>query len=100
MSEKQPSKKSYEALSLRSNPLGHDPKERKPWGSAIFVDENGVAVSGLPHGLAQYFFDGDVYVVMTVDGKVVHLDESGNFFVFDVPVEAAAGWDDRYEGDM
>jgi hypothetical protein len=46
-------------LELALNPDGRDPRRRRPWGSAVFVDDEGRTIR---HGLAlrQYFIDGTV----------------------------------------
>jgi hypothetical protein len=87
---------SIEALSLQANALGHDPRKRSPWGSSIFVDKEGNAIQGSSHGLAQYFFDGDGYVITTIDGKVVHVDANREIVLLEVPPDAV-GWDVRHE---
>jgi hypothetical protein len=57
---------------------GHDPRRRRPWGSAVFHDGQGRPVTqGI--WLRQYFIDRDGNPVLTVDGRPVHLliDEEG-----------------------
>ena len=56
-------------LELAASPLGHDPRRRRPWGSA-WLD--------VP-GRRQYLIDRDGYPVLTTDGKPIHLliDENG-----------------------
>jgi hypothetical protein len=79
---------------LALSPSGHDPRRRRPWGSAVFHDEAGRAVKqGI--ALRQYFVDRDGNPVLTTDGRPVHiliddeghhvLDEAGQPIV--VPVE-------------
>jgi hypothetical protein len=61
-----------EALDLAPNPLGHDPRRRRPWGSRGF----GVPLGRRPKqgGWAgQYFIDRDGYPVLTTNGHPVHL---------------------------
>jgi hypothetical protein len=60
------------ALDLAPNPLGHDPRQRRPWGSMPFgVSEDQPPRSGmLPR---QYFIDRDGYPVLTTDGQPVHV---------------------------
>jgi predicted DNA-binding transcriptional regulator AlpA len=59
-------------LDLAPNPLGHDPRRRRPWGSRGF----GVPLDRPPKwgGWAgQYFIDRDGYPVLTTDGHPVHI---------------------------
>jgi hypothetical protein len=69
---------SWETLELAPNPLGKDPRRRRPWGSRFFgVPEDRPLRAG---GLArQYFLDRDGYPVLTTDGRPVHIvvDEHG-----------------------
>jgi Clp amino terminal domain, pathogenicity island component len=60
------------ALGLAPNPLGHDPRRRRPWGSMPFgVPEDRPPRSGmLPR---QYLIDRDGYPVLTTDGQPVHV---------------------------
>ena len=87
-----------DALDLAPNPLGHDPRRRRPWGSRGF----GVRLDRPPReGMLgrQYFIDRDGYPVLTTDGRPVHivvdedtvpvLDEHGHEMVG--PVEIPAG---------
>lgn len=57
-------------LDLASNPLGHDPWSRRPWGTVFATTRDGRAYR--PGGI-QWFFttDADGYVVRTVDGRPV-----------------------------
>ena len=87
------SEKSIEALLLRPNPLGVDPRQRSPWSSGIFFDSSGLAISGGKRPL-QYFFDADGFVIFTVDGQVVHVDDDHEFTSFDPPANAT-GWNIR-----
>jgi Clp amino terminal domain, pathogenicity island component len=59
-------------LELAPNPDGRDPRLRRPWGSAMFVDDDGRTFR---HGLAlrQYFIDRDGHPVLTADGRPVHM---------------------------
>jgi hypothetical protein len=59
-------------LDLAPNPLGHDPRRRRPWGSRGF----GVPLPRPPKkGMLgrQYFIDRDGYPVLTTDGHPVHI---------------------------
>jgi hypothetical protein len=59
-------------LELAPNPLGHDPRRRRPWGSRGF----GVPLGRPPkQGMLgrQYFIDRDGYPVLTTDGRPVHV---------------------------
>jgi predicted DNA-binding transcriptional regulator AlpA len=59
-------------LDLAPNPLGHDPRRRRPWGSRGF----GVPLDRPPKkGMLgrQYFIDRDGYPVLTTDGHPVHI---------------------------
>jgi predicted DNA-binding transcriptional regulator AlpA len=61
-----------DALDLAPNPLGHDPRRRRPWGSRGF----GVLLDRPPKaGMLgrQYFIDRDGYPVLTTDGRPVHI---------------------------
>ena len=61
------------APDLAPNPLGHDPRRRRPWGSRGF----GVPLGRPPKrgGWAgQYFIDRDGYPVLTTDGQPVHFE--------------------------
>jgi Clp amino terminal domain, pathogenicity island component len=66
-------------LELAPTPDGRDPRERRPWGSVMFTDEEGRTFR---YGLAlrQYFIDRDGNPVLTSDGRPVHMlvDEHGN----------------------
>ena len=59
-------------LELAPNPDGRDPRRRRPWGSAVFADDDG---STFRHGIAlrQYFIDRDGHPVLTTDGRPVHM---------------------------
>ena len=69
---------------LAPSPAGHDPRRRRPWGSAVFE------IPGKPWTPAngQYCIDRDGYAVLTTDGQPVGslhdkegktvLDEDGN----------------------
>jgi HAAS/Clp amino terminal domain, pathogenicity island component len=66
-------------LELAPTPDGADPRRRRPWGSAVFVDAGGRTFrQGL--ALRQYFVDRDGNPVLTSDGRPVHflVDEWGN----------------------
>jgi hypothetical protein len=59
-------------LELAPNPLGHDPRRRRPWGSRGFE----VPLDRPPKkGMLgrQYFIDRDGYPVLTTDGRPVHI---------------------------
>ena len=61
-----------ERLEQAPNPLGHDPRRRRPWGSRGF----GVPLDRPPKkGMLgrQYFIDRDGYPVLTTDGQPVHI---------------------------
>jgi hypothetical protein len=85
-------------LDLAPNPLGLDPRRRRPWGSRGF----GVPLGRPPKkGMLgrQYFIDRDGYPVLTTDGHPVHfvvdedtvpvLDEHGHETIG--PVEIPEG---------
>jgi len=83
---------------LAMTPSGHDPRRRRPWGSAVFHDTQGRPVKqGI--ALRQYFIDRDGNPVLTTDGRPVHLlidddgrdvlDEAGQPIV--APVEIPPG---------
>jgi len=59
-------------LELAPTPEGRDPRRRRPWGSAMFVDADGRTFR---HGIAlrQYFIDRDGHPVLTADGQPVHV---------------------------
>ena len=59
-------------LELAPNPDGRDPRRRRPWGSAMFVDDDGRTFR---YGIAlrQYFIDRDGHPVLTADGRPVHV---------------------------
>ena len=65
----------YLAWTQLLEPAGHDPRRRRPWGSAVFE------IPGRPWSPAngQYTIDRDGYPVLTSDGRPVgHLeDEAG-----------------------
>jgi hypothetical protein len=66
-------------LELAPTPSGKDPRQRRPWGSVMFTDDEGRTFrQGL--ALRQYFIDRDGTPVLTADGRPVHLlvDEHGN----------------------
>jgi predicted DNA-binding transcriptional regulator AlpA len=67
------------ALQLAPTPDGSDPRQRKPWGSRVFVDADGRPVKKAGWALQQYFVDRDGNPVLTNDGQPVHvlLDERG-----------------------
>jgi hypothetical protein len=59
-------------LKLAPNPLGHDPRRRRPWGSRGF----GAPLDRPPKkGMLgrQYFIDRDGCPVLTTDGHPVHI---------------------------
>ena len=65
-------------LELAATPDGKDARRRRPWGSAVFADDQGRTFrQGL--ALRQYFIDRDGNPVLTGDGRPVHLlmDEQG-----------------------
>jgi predicted DNA-binding transcriptional regulator AlpA len=65
-------------LDLAPNPLGHDPRRRRPWVSMAFgVPEDRPPRVGMVR--RQYFRDRDGYPVLTIDGQPVHIavDERG-----------------------
>jgi len=66
-------------LELAQNPDGRDPRRRRPWGSAVFVDADGRTFRQ-GNALRQYFIDRDGHPVLTTDGRPVHLlvDEHGD----------------------
>lgn len=69
---------SWETLELAPNPLGKDPRRRRPWGSMAFgVPEDRPPRAGMLR--RQYFLDRDGYPVLTLDGRPVHIvvDEHG-----------------------
>ena len=84
---------------LAPSPLGHDPRRRKPWGSAVFGTPEGKAFTQ-GRWLRQYFIDRDGYPVLTTDGQPIHtlideegrpvLDEDGRQIVTVVDVPPAA----------
>ncbi len=59
-------------LELAPTPDGRDPRRRRPWGSAMFVDTDGRTFR---YGIAlrQYFIDRDGHPVLTADGRPVHV---------------------------
>jgi len=60
------------ALDLAPNPLGHDPRRRRPWGSMPFgVPEDRPPRAGMLR--RQYFIDRDGYAVLTADGRPIHV---------------------------
>jgi hypothetical protein len=65
-----PAERKPDWLDLAPNPLGHDPWERRPWGSAFAIDKNDqmLKVDG-----EQWFFDvdRDGFFVRTRDGRPV-----------------------------
>lgn len=81
---------------LAPSPAGHDPRRRRPWGSAVFE------IPGSPWSPAngQYYIDRDGHPVLTTDGRPVHsltdeargdvLDTEGKGGIL-VPVEVPAG---------
>lgn len=63
---------------LAPSPEGHDPRERKPWGSRPFYGASGTPlVKGF--GMLQFFLDADGHPVRTTRGELVHLltDDEG-----------------------
>jgi Clp amino terminal domain, pathogenicity island component len=66
-------------LELAPTPDGRDPRRRRPWGSAMFVDADGKPVRQ-GNALRQYFIDRDGHPILTADGRLVHMliDEDGN----------------------
>lgn len=60
-------------LELASNPDGKDPRQRRPWGSRMFVDSDGKPVLWPDKEPRQYFVDRDGYPVLTSDGWPVHV---------------------------
>lgn len=83
---------------LAMSPSGYDPRRRRPWGSAVFHDAQGLPVKqGI--ALRQYFVDRDGNPVLTADGRPIHflidddghhvLDEAGQPIV--APVEVPLG---------
>jgi hypothetical protein len=82
---------SIAALQLKPNLLGFDPRDRSPWGSGIFFGVDGLAITENDQ-LLQYFFDADGYVLRTINGEVVHVDDNKEFVVFKPP-DSAVGWD-------
>ena len=65
---------------LALTPEGRDPRRRMPWGSAVFHDAEGRAITqGI--ALRQYLIDRDGNPVLTTDGHPVHvmIDEEGRF---------------------
>jgi hypothetical protein len=69
---------------LAVTPSGQDPRRRRPWGSAVFHDEEGRALKQ-GSALRQYFIDRDGNPVLTTDGHPVHvlLDEDGELVIDD-----------------
>lgn len=59
-------------LTLAPSPIGKDPWNRKPWGSAYLRRDKGDSSTTSPRS-RQYFFDRDGYPVLTITGKAVHL---------------------------
>jgi len=95
-----------EEPTLATTPSGHDPHERKPWGSAVFHDDAGRPLRRAS-ALRQYFLDCDGSPVRTTEGSPVHLltDDDGNKILDEeghvilVPVEAGArSWRLRSQG--
>ena len=90
-----PERVARQPLELLDSPAGHDPRQRKPWGSGVFE------IPGKPWTPAngQYFIDRDGYPVLTRDGRPIHtlydehrrtiLDEDDNTVL--TPVEIPAG---------
>ncbi len=87
---------------LTISPSGHDPRRRRPWGSAVFHDAAGRPVTqGI--ALRQYFIDRDGNAVLTTDGRPIHLlvdddghnvlDEAGQPII--APVEIPPGLIDK-----
>jgi hypothetical protein len=67
-------------LELAPTPGGKDPRRRMPWGSRVFMDADGGAITRADgYALRQYYIDRDGYPVLTSDGRPVHavLDEHG-----------------------
>lgn len=81
-------------LDLAPSPAGHDPRQRRPWGSRVFV------IPGKPWSPAngQYSIDRDGFAVLTTDGQPVGsltddegrtiLDEEGKGIL--APIEVPA----------
>lgn len=65
------------SVGLRSNPMGLDPRRRRPWTSRFFVN----SATGRPvvenKQIRQYLVDRDGYPVVTTDGSFVDLDSEG-----------------------
>jgi len=67
---------------LALSPPGHNPRQRRPWGSGVFTNPNGGAYRQ-GNALRQYRIDRDGYPILTTDGKPIHspLDEEGRYLV-------------------
>lgn len=87
-------------LVLARSAAGHDPLDRRPWGSALLPVGEGERIPGHPR-VAQYYVDRDGHPVVTADGMLVHtmqgedgrpvLDEgSGSPRL--IPIEPPQGW--------
>ena len=63
---------------LVPSPAGHDPRQRRPWGSLVLEDVSGRPITD-GNRLAQYFVDRDGYPVLTKDRQLVTAlcDEQG-----------------------
>jgi predicted DNA-binding transcriptional regulator AlpA len=59
-------------LELAPTPDGRDPRRRRPWGSAMFVDADGKPFRQ-GNALRQYFIDRDGHPILTTDGRPVHV---------------------------
>lgn len=85
-------------LDLAPTPDGKDPRRRRPWGSAVFTDADGLPLTQ-GRAMLQYYIDRDGNPVLTTDGRPVHvlLDEDGNDLLDEQgesrigPVEVPAG---------
>lgn len=95
-------------VELARNPLGHDPRTRKPWGSAFgrTRDERSLVLNG-----EQWFFaiDGDGFFVRSADGRPVGYrwrirpkprkrPTNGFLEVLPIPPVELADWPDRRFG--
>lgn len=77
-------------LELAPTPEGRDPRRRRPWGSAVFVDAEGRTFrQGLT--LRQYIIDRDGNPVLTADGRPVHLVQDADGQTIVGPVEVPPG---------
>jgi hypothetical protein len=95
-------------LDLVSNGLGHDPWERRPWGTAFFLTPQGRTYKVDGH---QWFFhiDGDGFPVRTKDGRPVGYrwrveptpaeDMVRPYEVLPVPSDPVGNWPDWRYGE-